>query len=102
MKFLLTLPNDKDAREKKIEYLDYWNNEPEKNLRTGHAIFSVWFHVTDPTQMALIHVGILLAIGLFTLGLFTRGHVGGRVDRGRRVHSTWALSRCCSGCRTRR
>jgi hypothetical protein len=72
LQFLYTLPADRAAREKKIEYLDYWNSEPEKAVRTGHPIFSVWFHVTDPTQMALIHVGVLFLIVLFTLGLFTR------------------------------
>ncbi len=70
--FLYTLPTDKAARDKKIDYLDYWNNEPEKAVRTGHTIFSVWFHVTDPTQMALIHAAVLFAIVLFTIGLFTR------------------------------
>jgi hypothetical protein len=77
VRFLLALPagttpEAQQAREEKIKYLDYWNNEPEKALRTGHSIFSVWFHVTDPTQMAVIHAGVLLAIVLFTLGLFTR------------------------------
>jgi hypothetical protein len=72
VEFLLALPNDPKAREKKIEYLEYWNDEPEKSIRTGHPIFSVWFHVTDPTWMTIVHVGILFVIVLFTLGLFTR------------------------------
>jgi hypothetical protein len=72
VRFLLDLPADQAERNKKIEYLDYWNNEPERAIRTGHNIFSVWFHVTDPTQMALIHTGILLVMVLFTLGVFTR------------------------------
>ena len=70
--FLYTLPSDPAERAKKIEYLDYWNNEPEKAVRTGHSIFSIWFHVTDPTQMALIHAAVLVAILMFTVGLFTR------------------------------
>jgi hypothetical protein len=72
VQFVLALPADGAAREQKIEYLEYWNKDPEKALRTGHNIFSVWFHVTDPTQMALIHAGVLFVIVLFTLGLFTR------------------------------
>lgn len=72
VKFLMDLPEDGAARKKKIDYLEYWNNEPEKSVRSGHMIFSVWFHVTDPTQMALVHAGILLTMVLFTLGLFTR------------------------------
>jgi hypothetical protein len=70
--FLLTLPEDEKAREKRIDYLEYWNNQPEKVIRTGNAIFSVWFHVTDPTWMAVVHVGVLAVIVMFTLGLFTR------------------------------
>lgn len=72
VQFLDTLPSDEGGRKKKIDYLDYWNNEPERTVRVGHAIFSVWFHVTDPTQMAVIHVGCLTVIVLFTLGVFTR------------------------------
>jgi hypothetical protein len=72
VQFLWNLPNDKAERDKKIEYLEYWNNEPERAVRLGNPIFSVWFHVTDPTQMAIIHVGILVAILLFSVGLFTR------------------------------
>lgn len=70
--FLYDLPADPAEREKKIEYLDYWNNESDKSVRTGHNLFSVWFHVTDPTQMALVHAAALFAIFLFTVGLFTR------------------------------
>ncbi len=72
VEFLDTLPADEAARKKRIAYLDYWNAEPERAVRTGHMIFSVWFHVTDPTQMALVHVGVLLLIAVWTLGLFTR------------------------------
>ncbi len=72
VEFLLTLPADAAERTKKIDYLERWNNEAERAVRTGHTIFSVWFHVTDPTQMAIVHVAVLFAIVLFTLGLFTR------------------------------
>ena len=72
VEFLQTLPADTAERDKKIDYLDRWNNDADKAVRTGHTVFSVWFHVTDPTQMALVHTAILIAIVLFTLGLFTR------------------------------
>ncbi len=70
--YLNTLPEDAAERKKLIDYLEYWNSDPRLALRTGSAIFSVWFHVTDPTQMAVIHAGVLFLIVLFTLGLFTR------------------------------
>jgi Vitamin K-dependent gamma-carboxylase len=61
-----------DERKKLLDYMEYWNNDPRKAFRQGSAIFSVWFHVTDPTQMALVHTGIIFLIFLFTIGLFTR------------------------------
>ena len=41
-----------------------------RDLWTGTA--SVWFHVTDPTVIRLLHGVFLAAILCFTLGLFTR------------------------------
>jgi len=70
--FLVNLPDDPAARKEKLDYLEYWNSDRDKTLRTGHGIFSVWFHVTDPTQMALVHTCVLVCIVLFVLGLFTR------------------------------
>jgi hypothetical protein len=70
--FLVNLPDDPAKRKEKLDYLEYWNSDRDKTLRTGHQIFSVWFHVSDPTQMALIHAAVLFTIVLFTLGLFTR------------------------------
>jgi hypothetical protein len=72
VEFLVELPDDPSARAEKIEYLEYWNNDRSKTLRTGNRIFSMWFHVSDPTEMALIHCAVLAVIVLFTLGLFTR------------------------------
>lgn len=72
VEYITTLPEDKAEREKLLDYLEYWNSDYRKANRVGFDIFSVWFHVSDPTQMALIHAGVLVAIALFTIGLFTR------------------------------
>jgi hypothetical protein len=72
IQYIATLPTDAAEREKLLNYLEYWNSDPRQALRIGYPIFSIWFHVTDPTQMALIHVGVLVLILLFTLGVFTR------------------------------
>src|SRR5207253_4561916 len=40
--------------------------------RQGMPIFSVWFHMTDPTEMAVMHAPILVVMFLFTIGCFTR------------------------------
>ncbi len=61
-----------EEQKKLLDYLEYWNNDPRTAYRQGSAIFSVWFHVTDPTQMAIVHTAILVLIFLFTIGLFTR------------------------------
>ena len=70
--FLITLPDDAGERTRLIDYLDYWNNDSRKMNRRGHSIVSVWFHVTNPTEMALVHGTILFIIALFTLGFCTR------------------------------
>ncbi|MBX9626353.1 MAG: hypothetical protein K2X82_21315 [Gemmataceae bacterium] len=72
VRFCLTLPDDPAERERLTEYLEYWNSDPRKTWRQGHALVSVWFHATDPTQMAVIHALCLLAMALFTLGVCTR------------------------------
>lgn len=73
VRFMRDLPDDPAARTDRIDYLDYWNNDPDPNkLRMGQNVFSVWFHVTDPAAMRAVHVGILCAIVLFTVGACTR------------------------------
>jgi len=70
--YINDLPEDATEREKWLDYLNYWNADRRVVYRTGNVGFSVWFHVTDPTQMALVHAGIIVLIVLFTVGLFTR------------------------------
>jgi hypothetical protein len=38
----------------------------------GQTVWSIWFHVTDPRTMTLVHGGILVVMVMFTLGLWTR------------------------------
>jgi hypothetical protein len=45
--------------------------DPRKKDAEGVPLFSVWFHVTDPDWMAVVHVGILVIMILFTLGVAT-------------------------------
>lgn len=70
--FLTSLPDDPVRRNELITFVEYWNNDPRRAYRTGHSIVSVWFHVTDPTQMAVIHGLILGVMVLFTVGFCTR------------------------------
>ena len=70
--FLLTLPEDPQARDDLVDYLAYWNVDKRKTYSTGRAIFSPWFHLTDPTEMAVLHAAVIGLLVLFTLGVCTR------------------------------
>ena len=61
-----------EEREKRLEYVEYWNFDAPLAHRLGNPIFSIWFHVTDPVGMATAHAVALVIMVLFTLGLFTR------------------------------
>jgi hypothetical protein len=45
---------------------------PSLTYAKGKPIWSVWFHVTDPTGMAVVHGAICLVTFLFTIGFCTR------------------------------
>ena len=72
LRFFRDLPADDAKRAEQIEYLGYWNFEMRKASRLGFPTFSIWFHITDPTEMALAHSLVLVIMVMFTLGLFTR------------------------------
>ncbi|MFO0849801.1 MAG: hypothetical protein U0871_14795 [Gemmataceae bacterium] len=67
---LTTLPAA--DREWELDYLDYWNTELRIAQRLGNPVFSLWFHVTDPTGMAVAHTVVIGIMVLFTVGLWTR------------------------------
>ncbi len=71
--FLKELPTlDPAERARRLDYLDYWNDEARNAYRLGNPIFSIWFHVTDPTGMAVAHSVALVIFFLFTVGYCTR------------------------------
>src|SRR5262249_38952594 len=45
---------------------------PSSVIARGSPIWSVWFHVTDPFWMGVVHAAIVLVMLLFTLGICTR------------------------------
>jgi hypothetical protein len=45
--------------------------DPRQLHDKGQYVWSVWYHVTDPTWMAVIHAGVLVCMLLFALGLWT-------------------------------
>jgi hypothetical protein len=67
-------PFPRDAAEAKAieEYRDRWGSDPRLAYAKGRPLFSVWFHVTDPAWMRVVHTVFLLAMALFTVGFCTR------------------------------
>jgi Vitamin K-dependent gamma-carboxylase len=53
--------------------LEKWGPDPRHLVARGHKqMWSVWFHVTDPTTMWLVHAGFLVCMLSFTMGFCTR------------------------------
>ncbi len=59
-------------RDWQLRYIEYWNVDPNICIRFGSSIFSLWFHITDPTEMVIAHCAMLVVFVCFTLGLWTR------------------------------
>jgi hypothetical protein len=47
-------------------------NDGEGEVFKGQTIWSIYFHVEDPTWVWVIHISILVSMFLFTIGLWTR------------------------------
>jgi hypothetical protein len=54
------------------EYEEQWGVPRNWTQAQGMPIWSIWFHITDPTEMAMVHAGLILVTFLFTIGLCTR------------------------------
>ena len=69
-----TLPEPANAKEQQEinEYRTRWTKDPREVYAKGSTMWSLWFHVTDPTWMAIVHACICIVIFLFTIGLCTR------------------------------
>lgn len=52
-------------------YWQKWGVNPERVLDRGYWGWSVWYHVTDPAAMAVIHSLVLVTIFLFAIGFCT-------------------------------
>jgi hypothetical protein len=63
---------DPQARRQVWVYYDKWGVDPRRTLAQGQYAWSIWFHVTDPTWMLVVHSVYLGVLALFTLGFHTR------------------------------
>ncbi|MFL5245671.1 MAG: hypothetical protein ACJ8FY_26545 [Gemmataceae bacterium] len=66
--------NDKkgELRQDELDYMQRWAGNPRYTLAKGTPITSIWFHVVNPQWMTAVHIGILITMGLFTIGFCTR------------------------------
>jgi hypothetical protein len=66
------LPKDEKEARAIEEYMATWAGDPNLATSKGSRICSLWFHLTDPTWMAVAHGVILVIMLLFTIGFCTR------------------------------
>jgi hypothetical protein len=66
------LPGDTEQNKAIISYERKWGEDPRQVLARGIPRWSIWFHVTDPTAMMVVHAVIVMVMFLFTLGFCTR------------------------------
>jgi hypothetical protein len=55
-----------------VDYAKKWGMLRSQAFAIGHPLFSIWFHVTDPTWMWICHGAMLLIMLAFTVGFCTR------------------------------
>mgnify|MGYP000974783575 CR=1 FL=1 len=66
-------PEDLADAERYIdEYYDAYRRDPNTVYARGLPVWSIWFDVTDPAAMALVHGLVVLVVFLFTIGFCTR------------------------------
>jgi hypothetical protein len=53
-------------------YMNKWGANPRQAVATGHHLWSIWFHVTDPVWMRIMHGCVLLIMFFFAIGFWTR------------------------------
>jgi hypothetical protein len=69
---VLSIPADPTERERVLQYAQKWGVDPSLTTARGNNYWSIWFHVTDPGAMRLVHACGLVVMFTFTIGLFTR------------------------------
>ena len=66
------LPDDPAERARTLEYAQKWGLDPHRVVDQGSYGWSIWYHVTDPRWMQVIHAAFLAVFVLFTIGYQTR------------------------------
>jgi hypothetical protein len=64
---------EKPTEQADLDYYNKWHTYPSLVDHKGHpTLWSVYFHVTDPASIRVVHIGFLVVIFLFTIGFCTR------------------------------
>jgi len=53
-------------------YITRWGANPRQTLDLGHHLWSIWYHVSNPFWMWVIHGVVLTSMFCFAIGLATR------------------------------
>jgi hypothetical protein len=67
----LAEPTAEQAKQIEAFKAKWGGYDPRLLYDRGQFVFSVWFHVSDPTWMAVVHAAVLLVMLLYALGLWT-------------------------------
>jgi hypothetical protein len=65
-------PKNKAEEDQINDYIAWHGIHPAAAYARGKPIWSIWFHVTDPAAMAVVHGAICLVTFLFMIGFCTR------------------------------
>jgi hypothetical protein len=65
-------PRDEGQARAFDRYRQRWGADPRVVYARGTPVWSLWFHITDPTAMAVVHGLIIAVFVLFTVGFCTR------------------------------
>src|SRR5260370_42518178 len=65
-------PAEKGNKEDAESMLKWYGANPRHAYDQGYPAWSIWFEVTDPTWMMIIHCSFLVIFLCFTIGFCTR------------------------------
>lgn len=65
-------PWDKAEAEWIEDYFRHYEIDPRLVYHRGKSVWSLWFHITDPVWMRVVHTAIVMVTFLFTIGCGTR------------------------------
>jgi hypothetical protein len=66
------MPTQERPTPEERQFMSKYGMNPRWAYAKGYQGWSIWYHVTDPTWMMVIHSGVLIMMFLFTIGFCTR------------------------------